>query len=85
MRAGDPVSEPGALIQEAGDALGRGNVAAALQHVERLPPTPERLEWVRSARRYVAASQALDVIETAAILQGSGEVTPESSSDGQRR
>lgn len=77
VRAGEPVSDPETLIEEAGDALGRGNVEAALHRIERLPPTRERLEWVRSARRYVAAHQALDVIETAAILQGSGEATPE--------
>ena len=73
VRADEPVTDPDTLLQEAGNALGRGNVEAALHRVERLPPTPERLEWVRSARRYVAVNQALDVIETAAILQGSGE------------
>ena len=73
VRAGEPVTDPDTLLQEAGEALGRGNVEAALHRIERLPPTRERLEWVRSARRYVAVNQALDVIETAAILQGTGE------------
>ena len=77
FRRGDtpPTSEP-ALLAAADQALGRGDVASALAQVERLTPTSQRIGWVRSARRYLAARQALDVIETAAILQGSGAPTP---------
>ncbi len=72
-RSDAPPSTAPTLLTRADQALARGDVAAALAQVEGLASTPERREWVRSARRYLAARQALDVIETAAILQGSGQ------------
>lgn len=71
-----PSSSPAERLDRAEEALGRGDVAAALAEVETLSPTPERDAWVRSARRYQAVRQALDVVETAAILQGSGAIVP---------
>ena len=59
-------------LEDARSALARGDVDAAATLVAGLPTTRERAEWLRSAGRYLAAHQALDVIETAAILQGAG-------------
>ena len=64
--------DPRSRLEDADAALARGDVDAALALVSGLPATSERVQWARSARRYVAAHQALDVIETAAILQGVG-------------
>lgn len=72
VREGEARGDPASLLEDADAALARGNVDAALSLVGQMPGTEERAQWVRSARRHVAARQALDVIETAAILQGGG-------------
>lgn len=72
VREGEARGDPASLLEDADAALGRGNVDAALSLVEQMPGTEDRAQWVLSARRFVSARQALDVIETAAILQGSG-------------
>lgn len=48
--------------------LDAGQVEAALVEVSRLPGAPKASSWMAAARRYVEAHQALDAIETAAIL-----------------
>lgn len=75
-RAGQPSRDPTRRLAEAGEALGRGDVASAVAQVAAMRATPDRSTWLRTARRYLDARQALDVIETAAILQGSGEAPP---------
>lgn len=77
-RSGTPIRDPAKRLDDADQALGRGDVAAAVDQVSAMRSTPERQRWLDAARRYLDARQALDVIETAAILQGSGETTPQS-------
>ncbi|WP_374127825.1 hypothetical protein [Sphingomonas sp. 28-62-11] len=57
--------------------LDAGQVEAALVEVARLPGAPKASSWIAAARRFVAAHQALDTIETAAIL-GQGLEAPAS-------
>lgn len=72
VRPGERSRDASELLGEAESALARGNVEAALAAVGATRSSPERIQWVRAAQNYVAAHQALDVIETAAILQGVG-------------
>ena len=49
--------------------LQTGQVDAAVAEVSRLPGAAAATDWLGAARRYAAAGQALDLIETAAILE----------------
>lgn len=68
--------------------LDSGQVEGALAEVARLPGAEAGDRWIDSARRYITARQALDTIETAAIL-GQGRdpygaarpVTPQPAAD----
>jgi hypothetical protein len=60
---------PSDRLRRAQQALSAGNVPVALQEVLRLPGREYAKDWIEQARRYVAARQALDTIETAALLQ----------------
>ena len=46
-----------------------GRVNAALAEVEHMPGRAVAEKWVQMARRYMEARRALDLIETAAILE----------------
>ncbi|RHW18690.1 hypothetical protein D1610_00525 [Sphingomonas gilva] len=46
-----------------------GNVDAALAEVARLPGRDKAAAWMTAARRYIQARRALDVLETAAIVE----------------
>ncbi|HWW64212.1 MAG TPA: hypothetical protein VNZ43_05600 [Sphingomonadaceae bacterium] len=48
--------------------LEAGHVGAAIAEVARLPGHERAAKWIALARRYAAARDALDVIETAALL-----------------
>ena len=49
--------------------LDTGRTQAAIDEVERMPGHDAAQEWLALARRYVLAERALDLIETAAILE----------------
>jgi hypothetical protein len=49
--------------------LEAGRVDAALAEVSRLPGRSAASKWMEQARRYVEARRALDLVETAAILE----------------
>lgn len=67
-RAGTPSPEPGERLRRAMRQLEGGQVEAALAEVSRLPGRERAAAWSAEARRYIEARQALDIIETAAIL-----------------
>ena len=69
-RSDRPSSRPQARYERALSHLMSGEVDAALAETMRLPGAPRVSEWVRDARRYVAAHRALDEIETAALVGG---------------
>jgi hypothetical protein len=52
--------------------LVRGQIDEAIAEVERLPGADGVQAWIDSARRYQATQHALDVIETAAMLEPRG-------------
>lgn len=68
-RASTPSPRPQAGFDRAIHYLDGGRVNAALAEVERLPGHAVADRWVQLARRYLEARRALDLIETAAILE----------------
>lgn len=63
-----PSTAPIDRLARARRLLDDGQVAAARAEVARLPGAAQAGGWMAAARRYTLAHQALDVIETAAIL-----------------
>jgi len=68
-RADSPSSEPSERLGRAKRWLQAGEVAAAVTEVQRMPGQDYGADWVVRARRYAVAHQALDAIETAALLE----------------
>ncbi|HEY1605238.1 MAG TPA: hypothetical protein VGF77_06535 [Allosphingosinicella sp.] len=68
-REGTQSTMPSDRLRRARTALDAGDVAVALSEVLRLPGRDNAADWIEQARRYVAAHQALDTIETAALLE----------------
>lgn len=68
-RAGKPSTEPGERLHYARRMLEAGQVEKAMVELARLPGAGKAENWMAAARRYVRTRQALDVIETTAILQ----------------
>lgn len=68
-RASTPSPRPSAAYERALRYLDGGRVTAALAEVERLPGRAFADRWIQAARRYLEARRALDLIETAAILE----------------
>jgi hypothetical protein len=62
------VDELAERLQRAKRRLDAGQVDVALAEVLRMPGQASAGDWVADARRYVAARRALDMIETAALL-----------------
>ncbi len=69
--AGTPTTMPNDRLARARRALDAGQVEAALAEVTQMPGATSADAWVTAARRYVAARQALDLLESVA-LQGDG-------------
>lgn len=67
-RAGTPSPLPVDRLARARRMLEAGEVEAALAEVARMPGAARAGRWTAAARRYIDARQALDTIETAAIL-----------------
>jgi hypothetical protein len=71
-RAERAASNPEARYQRALQRLSSGDVDDALAETMRLPGAGNVSGWVDKARRYVAAHRALDEVESAALLTGTG-------------
>ncbi|MEO7170519.1 MAG: hypothetical protein V4610_02860 [Pseudomonadota bacterium] len=74
-RADTPSPLPADRLARARRTLEAGHVEAALAEVARMPGAPQAERWTTAARRYIGARQALDTIETAAIM-GQGGAAP---------
>ena len=68
-RRDTPSPEPTERLRRATQRLEAGQVEVALAEVMRIPGRDTAADWVRKARLYVAAREALDTIETAALLE----------------
>ena len=68
-RVGSPSPAPERRLERARMFLETGRVAAAIGEVERLPGASAAADWLEMANHYVRAQRALDLIETAAILE----------------
>ena len=69
---GTPSPAPVERLRRAMRFIENGNVDAAIGQVDKLPGTANdenAAQWLEKARRYNEARRALDVIETAAILE----------------
>ncbi len=66
---GTPSPAPRERLQRARSKLSVGQVDTALAEVLRLPGREAAAQWITSARRYVAARNALDRIETIALIE----------------
>ncbi|HEV2815702.1 MAG TPA: hypothetical protein VGW40_00555 [Allosphingosinicella sp.] len=68
-RRDTPSPEPTERLRRATQRLEAGQVDVALAEVMRIPGRDTAADWIRKARRYVIAREALDTIETAALLE----------------
>lgn len=68
-----PSSIPADRVQRAARQLEGGQVDSAMAEVARLPGRVIAATWMARARRYVAARNALDRIETVALLKPHGD------------
>lgn len=64
-----PSPQPELRLERAQQYLLSGQVEAAIAEVRNLPGAANARGWLRDAERYVAARRALDLIETAAVLE----------------
>jgi hypothetical protein len=70
IRRGDaPSARPADRLDRARLMLRSGQIEAAMDEVQRLPGAALANDWSAAARRYAAAQKALDLIETAALLE----------------
>ena len=63
---------PSQRLRRAQRYLEAGRVEAALIEIERLPGRNKAADWMAKARMYAEARRALDIIESAAILEPRG-------------
>jgi hypothetical protein len=79
------VSTPTSRLARARIMLASGKIDEAVTEVERLPGADGAQAWIAAARRYEATQRALEVIETAAMLEpralrdGSGQLVDQPS------
>jgi hypothetical protein len=68
-RESSPSPQPERRLERARYFLESGRVSAAIAEVKKLPGAARAQAWIRDAERYAAAQQALDLIETSAVLE----------------
>lgn len=68
-RESAPSPQPQRRLDRARMFLESGRTEAAIAEVRNLPGAQSADGWIRDAERYAAAQQALDLIETAAVLE----------------
>jgi hypothetical protein len=81
-RASVPSVAPVDRLTRARRQLETGHVDLALVEVARLPGRAAAADWIVKARRYASARQALDTIETAALLAPHRPVLPAANPAG---
>jgi len=64
-----PSPDPEQRLVRARQYVAGGRIEAAIDEISRMPGRDAARAWLASARDYVVTERALDVIETAAILQ----------------
>jgi hypothetical protein len=67
-KSGTPSPIPAERMRRARRSLESGQVTVALAEILRLPARDNAADWIAKARRYILARQALDTIETAALV-----------------
>lgn len=67
-RESTPSPEPQRRLDRAQLFLENGRIEPAIAEVKNLPNAQEAADWISDAERYAAARQALDMLETTAIL-----------------
>ncbi len=75
---GAPSPAPARRLDRARRYLDGGNVDAAIEEVQAMPGRDAAAAWLIEARRYAEVRRALDLIETAAILEPlrGGDIAP---------
>ncbi len=68
-RESAPSPQPERRLERARLFLESGRTQSAIAEVRNLPGADEAEGWIRDAERYAAAQRALDLIETAAVLE----------------
>lgn len=68
-RESTPSPQPTRRMERARFFLESGRVDRAIEEVRNMPGATNAQGWIRSAERYAAAQRALDLIETAAVLE----------------
>lgn len=68
-RESTPSPQPRLRLERARLFLQSGRVAEAIAEVRNLPGAASAAGWIRDAERFAAARSALDLIETAAVLE----------------
>lgn len=64
-----PSPQPRRRLERARLFLESGRADAAIAEVRNLPGAPAAADWIADATRYAAAQQALELLETAALLE----------------
>jgi hypothetical protein len=67
-----PSPQPQRRMERARWALEQGRYKAAIDEVKGMPGASKAQAWIRDAERYATAMEALEVIETAAVLDQRG-------------
>lgn len=79
-RESAPSPQPTRRLDRARLFLQSGRVASAIEEVKKMPGAINAAAWIADAERYAAAQRALDLIETAAVVEPQrlrdGEGTP---------
>ena len=81
-RADEPSNIPADRLSRAEHALEQGQVDTAAAEVARMPGQASAANWLAQARRYVTGRNALDRIETAALLKPAPKPAPFSAPVG---
>jgi hypothetical protein len=68
-RENSPSPQPTRRLERARLFLESGRADAAISEVRNLPNAPAAADWIADAERYAAAQQALELLETAALLE----------------
>lgn len=68
-RSSTPSPEPQRRVDRAQLFLESGRIEPAIAEVKNLPNAQEATDWIADAERYAEARQALDMLETTAILE----------------
>ena len=78
-REGSPSPEPRRRMERARLFLESGRPEAAISEVRNMPNAAGAADWIADAERYATAQRALELLETAALLE------PRSLRDGSGR